>query len=144
MDYILTQDSVDLHEELSMKTGNVFKKNMILIKDPSGVPSKISTDAHGRNLITDSQHYIRLSAVLEELEALIKTRLGPMYRVLKFIQSNISEVEFFKWRAKMKVEKSYYDVDFHHNRVDNAGEGWDTKSNNTTSERLKPQEIPIS
>jgi hypothetical protein len=144
LDYILTQDSVDLHEELSVKTNNIFKKNMVLIKDTSGIASKISTDAHGRNLITDSQHYIRFANALEEIEALIKENLGPMYRVLKFIQSNISEVEFFKWRGKILVEGSYYDIDFQHNRTDTAGKGFDTKTNTPTSDRLIPEELPIT
>ena len=95
LDYIVTPSSNELHVDMSIKTNNIFKHNMTFIKDDTGIPSKLSTTAHGRNLITDSQHYTRLSNAINALELMIKTKLGNMYTVLQFIRSNISDVEFY-------------------------------------------------
>jgi hypothetical protein len=143
LDFIITQHSADLHEEMSIKTNNVFRKNMTFIKDDSGIASKLSTDPHGRNLVADSQHYLRLSSGLTELEELLKTKTGKMYRVLKFIQSNVSEMSFFKWKAKILVEKTFYDIDLNQNKVDTAftaASGQEPPVN----ERLETTDLPVT
>ena len=143
LDYIITQHSADLHEEMSIKTNNVFRKNMTFIKDDSGIASKISTDPHGRNLVTDSQHYLRLSSGLVELEELLKTKLGKMYRVLKFIQSNVSEMAFFKWKAKILVEKTFYDIDLNQNKIDTVFQAT-SGTEPPVNTRLKTADLPVT
>jgi len=117
LDYIMTQKSVDLHNEMSIKTNNIFKLNMTYIKDDDNVPGMLSTDVHGRNLVTDSQHYERLSSALSDLESLIEQKLGDMYKVLQFIQSNVSDVDFFEWKHRIMTESSTYTVDMHGNQT---------------------------
>lgn len=143
LDFVLTQESVDLHTEMSVKTNNIYKINMTYIKDDDNIACKLSTDAHGRNLVTDSQHYKRMSDIIDQLTSLIEQKLGVMYPVLQFIQSNISSERFYKWRSRMMIENSCYDVDFFGERVFDHGSKLREQIvvNNT---RLDSQDIPVS
>lgn len=128
LDYVLTRQTASLTHEMSVKTNNMFKKNMTFIKDSTGVPSKLSTDTHARNLITDSQHHERLVAVLDDLEQMIQEKMNHMYDVLKFIQHNTSAVEFSDWKQRIMIENNVQLVDNNQNIIthkDNAA------SNNT-------------
>lgn len=143
LDFVLTQEQVDLHHEMSVKTNNMFKLNMTYIKDDDRVASKLSTDSHGRNLITDSQHYVRMSQVLSELQALVDEKLGVMKEVLKFIQSNISAVQFDRWRERVMIESTCVDVDLFGDRVFDNGSI--TREQTTRDNiRLDSQDLPIS
>ena len=110
---------------------------MLFIKDDNRSPDKLSTDSHGRNLVTDSQHYTRMSEILTDLDKLIQQKLGDMYRVLKFIQSNVSHVNFLKWRSHFAIEHSYRDVDIHGNLSATKGE-------TANIDRLDTQDIPVN
>jgi len=143
LDFVLTQENVNLHQEMSVKTNNMFKINMTYIKDDDNVSSKLSTDAHGRNLVTDSQHYVRMSNIINDLKSLIEQKLGLMYPVLQFIQSNISTVKFDKWRSRILVESTCYDVDLFGNRLfDTDSKQREHDINENTM--LDTQEIPAS
>lgn len=144
LDFVLTQESVDLHTEMSIKTNNIFKLNMTWIKDDGGVPSKLSTDSHGRNLITDSQHYVRMASIVQQLEQLIEQKLGVMYKVLQFIQSNIDVTRYYKWKSRINVEDVYRLVDLFGNHVENTGEFANRQQNDIDNTRLNTQEIPVS
>lgn len=137
LDYILSPQNIELQEEMSIKTNNLFKYNMLYIKDDNKTADRLSTDSHGKNLITDSQHYVRMSDIISDLEQLIQDRLGSMYRVLKFIQSNISHVEFLKWRSHFAVEHSY-------RHVDKFGNLSETKEQSIKIDVLDTQDLPVS
>lgn len=143
LDFVLTQESVNLHEEMSIKTNNMFKINMTYIKDDDNVPRYLSTTAHGRNLITDSQHYVRMKNIIDELRNMIAEKLGPMSSVLEFIQSNISNVHYTKWVEKKLIESTCVGVDLFGERITTtpAADRDDQTSNNTT---LNSQDIPVS
>lgn len=143
LDYVLTQESVDLHREMSIKTNNIFKINMTYIKDDDNVPSKLSTDSHGRNLITDSQHYVRMSSAISELQTLIESKLGKLYPVLQFIQSNISIMNFNKWRSRIIHESTCYDVDLFGDRVFDSGSK-QRESNVSDNTKLDSTDVPVS
>ena len=144
MDYILTNHNASLVDEMSEKTNNMFKKNMTFIKDDTGVASKLSTDAHGNNLITDSQHYVRLSAAIPQLTTLIESKLGPMYKVLQFIQNNISMVEFNQWKQRVLVEDSLQVVDHMYSVVDHAGTGRDAGMIPPVNEQMTATQLDIT
>ncbi len=144
MDYILTNHNASLVDEMSEKTNNMFKKNMTFIKDDTGVASKLSTDAHGNNLITDSQHYVRLSAAIPQLTTLIESKLGPMYKVLQFIQNNISMVEFNQWKQRVLVEDSLQVVDHMYSVVDHAGTGRDAGMTPPVNEQMTATQLDIT
>ena len=143
LDFVLTQESVDLHREMSIKTNNMFKINMTYIKDDDNVASKLSTDSHGRNLITDSQHYVRMKNVLSDLQSMIDKKLGVMKDVLKFIQSNTSAVKFHAWRERILVEHTCVDVDSFGDRVFDSG-SINREDNTRTNKPLNTQDIPTS
>ena len=136
LDYIVTPDSHELHNEMSIKVNNIFKYNMTFIKDDTGVPSKLSTDSHGRNLITDSQHYVRLLGASEKLENLMKSKLGGMYDVLQFIRSNISETRFHSWKTQLLVEQEMSSVDMFGSRAIYS-------TSESLSGSLRSQSLPI-
>ena len=143
LDFVLTKQQVDLHSEMSIKTNNVFKLNMTYIKDDDNTPSKLSTDAHGRNLITDSQHYVRMNNCLTDLQNLIDQKLGVMKDVLKFIQSNTTAVKFNMWRERILVESTCVDVDMFGNRVFDSG-SISREVNSQSNTKLNTQNIDIS
>lgn len=143
LDFVLTQESVDLHHEMSVKTNNMFKINMTYIKDDDNVASKLSTDSHGRNLITDSQHYVRMKSVLTDLQSMIDEKLGVMKDVLKFIQSNTSAVKFHAWRERILVESTCVEVDLFGDRVFDSG-SINRELNSRTNDPLNTQDIPAS
>lgn len=144
LDYVLTSHNKSLIDEMSEKTNNVFKKNMTFIKDDTGVASKLSTDTHGNNLITDSQHYTRLAAAIPQLTSLIQSKLGPMYKVLQFIQSNISMVEYNKWKQRVLVEDSLQTVDHMHDSVDHVGVGRDVNTLYPNNDQMISQDLDIT
>lgn len=121
LDYVITRQNASLTDEMSIKVNNMFKRNMTFIKDDSGIASKLSTDTHARNLVTDSQHYVRLKTIIDDLEQMIQEKLGVMYKVLKFIQNNTSVVEFFQWKQRVLTENSMKIVDINHRLVETTG-----------------------
>lgn len=129
LDYVLTRQTAALTDEMSVKVNNMFKRNMTFIKDDSGIASKLSTDTHARNLVTDSQHYTRLKSILSDLEQMIQEKLGVMYDVLKFIQNNTSVVEFFQWKQRVLIENSLV-------LVDNQGSVVELVGSNTTTQTI--------
>jgi hypothetical protein len=137
LDFIQTRHSKELHHELSVKTSNIFKFNMLSIKDDDLIPDKLSTDSHGKNLITDSAHYTRMAAIISDLEALIASKIGDLYRVLKFIQDNVDHVEFIKWRGQFATEYSYRHVDINGNLISN-------RDNSIDIGRLDGQNLPVN
>lgn len=143
LDFILTQEQADLHEEMSIKVNNIFKLNMTYIKDDDRVASKLSTDAHGRNLITDSQHYKRMNDCLSDLQQLIDDKLGVMKDVLKFIQSNVSAVKFDAWRERIMTESTCVEVDMFGTNVFDSG-SINRTQNFRENTRLDTQDIPVS
>lgn len=136
LDYVLTRHVAHLTDEMSVKTNNMFKRNMTFIKDDTGIASKLSTDTHGNNLITDSQHYNRLIQVLDELKQLISEKLGVMNNVLLFIQNNTSAVHFDKWKHRLLTEYSLQMVDIFGNPIDHAGH-----LRSQSMKRLQPSDL---
>jgi len=137
LDYILTHQNIALQEEMSIKVSNMFKYNMRYIKDDDLLPNKSSAHSHGKNLITDTKHYERMSDILTDLQALIDKKLGTMARVLEFIQSNVSKVEFFQWKNQFSIEESY-------SNVDSLGYQSDTQINSMDPSTLLPEDLPIN
>ena len=118
LDYVVTRQNAEMTNEMSIKVNNMFKRNMTFIKDDSGIASKLSLDTHGRNLVTDSQHYVRLKSILNDLEQMINEKMGVMYNVLKFIQNNTSSIKFFQWKQRLLVENSLLIVDINGSPVE--------------------------
>jgi len=120
LDYVITRQNAEMTNEMSIKVNNMFKRNMTFIKDDSGIASKLSSDTHGRNLVTDSQHYVRLKSILSDLEQMINEKMGVMYKVLKFIQNNTSAMQFFQWKQRLLVENSLVMVDVNGSPVEST------------------------
>lgn len=106
LNYVIPQETRDLTETMSREVSDVFKRNARKLKDPLGIASYISSSSHGRSLVTDSMHYIRMSETAPKSCAVIKNKLGDMFRVLEFIQNNNSVMEFYRWTANINVEST--------------------------------------
>jgi len=140
LDYVITRQTASLTNEMSIKVNNMFKRNMTFIKDDTGIASKLSTNSHARNLVTDSQHYVRLKSILSDLEQMIQEKLGVMYDVLKFIQNNTSAVEFFQWKHRVLIENSLRLVDGRGSAVELVG----TNTTTQTTSALQSTKLDIT
>ena len=78
----LDTETRTLIEEMSLKTDGLFKRNMI----PMISQIKLSTEAHGVDLMTDYQHYARMIGLQSRLDAMISEAIGKAYKMIEFIK----------------------------------------------------------
>lgn len=109
--YRMTDSQKHLHTNMSVKTNNIFKLNMLYIKDDDRNPHATSVHTHGKNLITDSEHYNRLVNIKTDIDQMLQRKLGELYPVLKFIQNNISRIDFLNWKRQVVVENTVNTTD---------------------------------
>lgn len=109
--YRMTDSQKHLQTDMSAKTNNIFKLNMLYIKDDDRNPHATSKHTHGKNLITDSEHYNRLVNIKTDIDQMLERKLGELYPVLKFIQNNISRIDFLNWKRQVVVENTVNTTD---------------------------------
>lgn len=98
----LDNETQTLISEMSLKTDNIFKSNMV----PMITSVKLSSDAHGIDLITDYQHYARMIGLRSQLDETISESIGLAYKMIEYISQVTNKQKIKSTTMTLAVENT--------------------------------------
>ena len=122
-----------LHGEMSKKTNLVFRRN---IKNIQSTISQ-SLNAHGSNLVPDTEHFKRMQRIIPDINQKIETQFGDLYKVIQYYcnynpQASTQNLQLVpNYNITVKVEGNELNQDILFNQLQEA------RSTVTTIGRLK-------
>lgn len=140
LDHAIPPATKQLQDDLSSKCSNMFKRNMTFIKDDTGIASLKSTDCHGRNLITDTQHYERMLETIPQSHRQLRFKLGALYQVLTHIRQNKRYRAFFSTKSRELLEDKQSLIDLFGTYIETSYKSDST--NSSFASTLEAQELP--
>jgi hypothetical protein len=132
-----TDDKLDIEtrvliEEMSAKTNCLFRQNLVHTINLVGAASS----AHGEDLVTDYEHWIRMLSVHGNLNSTVAETIGVAYDILQYIQTAENKQKIHSPVFSMVVEDSIIKVDFLKDKVKSL-----IKLSPTNDDVLKSREI---
>lgn len=117
INYIASDNTKRVSMELSKQTNFLFRKNIVrVLNDPYDQPGD-SEQSHGADLVTDEQHYTRMSDSIRDIHTTLQNTLQDMYRVLIFTSNNINSLKIPAIIYNQYVEGMRVDLDILKNKA---------------------------
>ena len=106
---------------MSDKTNALYKAHAVhAMDDPyaQGLSQATSSQAHGINSVTDTQHLTRMQSAVSGIESALSNHLGVMYDVLQFISDYTDNMTVSKATIGLDTEGKRISVDRLKQKVD--------------------------